>query len=145
MVRLLLSHSPTEMARLSDWLDEQEQVLPIPNGLVYAVRLCLEEAVANLISHTPATSEGPDITVDLAWQGDVLIAAIEDHGPPFDPRTAPAPARPASLDDATPGGLGIMLMLSFATDIEYDTVPGRNRLTLRFAQPAENEPISGRT
>jgi serine/threonine-protein kinase RsbW len=132
MVRLLLSHSRPGMVRLSEWLDEQEGALPIPAGVAYAVRLCLEEAVANLIDYTPATG---DIAVDLAWQGDVMVAAVEDHGPPFDPRTAPARARPASLEDAVPGGLGIALMRSFASDIDYEAVPGRNRLTFRFARP----------
>jgi serine/threonine-protein kinase RsbW len=136
MVRLVLPHGRPGMVRLSEWLDEQESALPIPDGVAYAVRLCLEEAVANLVLHTPATS---DIAVDLAWQGDVMVAAVEDHGPPFDPRTVPAPARPASLDDALPGGLGIMLMRSFASDIDYETASGRNRLTFRFVRPGGGE------
>lgn len=129
----MLPHSRPGMVRLYEWLDEQEAALPIPDGVAYAVRLCLEEAVANLVLHAPAVG---DITVDLAWQDDVLVAAVEDHGPPFDPRTVPTPARPASLDDALPGGLGITLMRSFASDIDYETAPGRNRLTFKFARPA---------
>lgn len=145
MVRLLLSHGRPEMARLSGWLDEQERVLAMPNGVAHAVRMCLEEAVVNLIDHTPPTGEGPDIAVDLFWRGDVLVAVIEDRGPPFDPREAPLPERPTSLDDAMPGGLGILLIRSFASNIEYDTVPGCNRLTLRFARPVDAEPVSDRT
>jgi anti-sigma regulatory factor (Ser/Thr protein kinase) len=130
MVRLLLSHARPELARLSAWLDEQERVLAMSERVAYAVRLCLEEAVANLIDHAPATS---DIAVDLGWQGGVMVAAIEDRGPPFDPRMAPVRARPATLDDAMPGGLGIVLMRSFASDIDYQTASGCNRLTLRFS------------
>ena len=96
MVRLLLSHARPELARLSAWLDEQERVLAMSERVAYAVRLCLEEAVANLIDHAPATS---DIAVDLGW----------------------------------PGGLGIVLMRSFASDIDYRTAAGCNRLTLRFS------------
>jgi serine/threonine-protein kinase RsbW len=138
MVRLLLSHHRQDLGRLSHWLDEQEGTLAIPDGIAYAVRLCLEEAVANLIIHTQTTSEGPDITVDLGWKGGIMVAAIEDHGLPFDPRMAPAPVRPASLDDAIPGGLGIHLMRSFASEIDYASVSGRNRLTLRFGGLAES-------
>jgi serine/threonine-protein kinase RsbW len=145
MVRLSLSHRQQDLGRLSDWLDEQEGTLAIPDSIAYAVRLCLEEAVANLINHTQATSEGPDITVDLGWKCGIMVAAIEDHGPPFDPRTAPAPARPASLNDAIPGGLGIHLMRSFASEIDYDSVPGRNRLTLWFGRPVGTEPVNDRT
>jgi anti-sigma regulatory factor (Ser/Thr protein kinase) len=136
MVRLLLTHRRQDLGRLSNWLDEQEGTLAIPDSIAYAVRLCLEEAVANLINHTPATGDGPDITVDLGWKGGVMVVAIEDHGPPFDPRTAPAPVRPATLDDAIPGGLGIHLIRSFASEIDYTSVSGRNRLTLWFGGPA---------
>jgi anti-sigma regulatory factor (Ser/Thr protein kinase) len=129
MVRLTLSHERPELARLSAWLDEQEAALGMPDRVAYAVRLCLEEAVTNLIDHAPAAS---DIAVDLGWQGAVMVAAIEDCGPPFDPRTAPVPARPKTLDDAMPGGLGLVLLRSFASDIDYRTAAGCNRLTLRF-------------
>ena len=77
MVRLMLSHSRPEVVRLSEWLDEQEQALPIPGDVAYAVRLCLEEAVANLINHTPAVGEGPDIVVDLVRRDDGVVAVIE--------------------------------------------------------------------
>jgi anti-sigma regulatory factor (Ser/Thr protein kinase) len=137
MPRLLLCHGRPEMARLSRWLDEQERALAMPHGVAHAVRMCLEEAVVNLIDHTPATGEGPDIAVELVWAGDVMVAVIEDQGSPFDPRSVPPPARPVSLDDAMPGGLGILLIRSFASNIDYATVAGRNRLTLRFAPPVE--------
>ncbi len=142
MVRLSLSHSRSEIARLATWLDEQERLLPIPDDVAYAVRLCLEEAVSNLVAHTPAISDLCDITVDLIRQGDVVVAAIEDRGPPFDPRAAPLPAPPNSLENTIPGGLGIRLMRSFASEIDYDTVPGRNRLTLRFHRPVETVPAT---
>ena len=139
MSRLVLPHNRPDLARLAGWLDEQERALAMPDRVAYAVRLCLEEAVGNLIRHVPAQS---GIVVDLEWQGDVMVAAIEDHGPPFDPRTAPVPARPASLEDALPGGLGIMLMRSFASGIDYDTAAGRNRLTFRFDRRVATEPVS---
>lgn len=136
MARLALTHSRDEMARLSRWLDEQEVVLAMPDRVAHAVRMCLEEAVVNLIDHTPARSEEPDISVDLGWQGDRMVAVIEDSAPPFDLRQAPLPERPKSLEDAIPGGLGILLIRSFASEIDYASKPGRNQLTLRFIPPA---------
>lgn len=136
MARLSLSHSRAEMARLSRWLDEQERALAMPGRVAHAVRMCLEEAVVNLIDHTPARSGGPDISVDLGWQGDRMVAVIEDSGPPFDLRQAQRPERPKNLEDAIPGGLGILLIRSFASEIDYTSEPGRNQLTLRFIPPA---------
>jgi serine/threonine-protein kinase RsbW len=83
--------------------------------------------------------------VDLAWRDSVMVAVIEDRGPPFDPRAAQPPARPGSLDDAVPGGLGLLLIRSFASEIDYETVPGGNRLTLRFVVSVKAEPLSDRT
>jgi anti-sigma regulatory factor (Ser/Thr protein kinase) len=122
------------MVRLSAWLDEQEGRMAIPPKVALALRQCLEEAVVNLIDHTPATA-GEVIAVELDWQGDTLVAAVEDSGPPFDPRTVPEPARPASLEAAVPGGWGIHLIRTFASDIGYESAGGRNRLTLRFERP----------
>jgi len=143
MTRLSLSHSHSEMARLSEWLDERERALAMPHLVAHAVRMCLEEAVVNLVEHTPPTS--PDIMVDLAWHGDVMVAVIEDGGPPFDPRGVAPPVRPSTLDEAIPGGLGILLIRSFASEIDYEVAPGRNRLTLRFARPVDAETVSDRT
>ena len=58
----------------------------MPDRVAYAVRMCVEETVVNLIDHTPAPGDAPDITVDLTWRDGVMVAVIEDRGPPFDPR-----------------------------------------------------------
>ncbi len=134
MVRLTLAQRRPELGRLSAWLDEQERTMAIPGKVSFALRQCLEEAVVNLIDHTPATA-GESISVELNWQGDTLVAEVEDSGPPFDPRTVPEPVRAASLEVAIPGGWGIHLIRSFSSDIGYASAAGRNRLTLRFAPP----------
>ena len=121
------------MARLSDWIDLQERLMAIPAKVSLALRQCLEEVVVNLIDHTPP-KDRKAIRIELGWHGDTLVAAVEDAGPPFDLTAVPEPARPASLEDAVPGGWGIPLIRAFATDIRYETSVGRNRLTLRFGR-----------
>jgi serine/threonine-protein kinase RsbW len=145
MARLSLSHSRAEMSRLSLWLDDQERALAMPDPVAFAVRMCVEETVVNLIDHTAAPAEAPGITVELEWRGGVMVAVIEDRGPPFDPRAARLPARPGNLDDAVPGGLGLLLIRSFASQIDYESGPGGNRLTLRFVVPVEAGRLSDRT
>jgi anti-sigma regulatory factor (Ser/Thr protein kinase) len=135
MVRFTLSHDRLDMARLAAWLDRQEQAMALPGKVAFAVRQCLEEAVANLIDHTPSDA-GETIAVELDWQDDMLTATVEDTGPPFDLRTAAPMVRATSLATVVPGGWGIQLIRAFASDIAYETVGGRNLLTLRFARPA---------
>jgi serine/threonine-protein kinase RsbW len=135
VVRLTLAHDPAEMTRLGAWLDAQEHQMAIPTRTAFALRQCLEEAVANLINHTPAEA-GEDIAIELDWRADTLVAAVEDSAPPFDPRTVPSPVRPTNLESAVPGGWGIHLIRSFASDIDYETKAGRNRLTMKFVPAA---------
>lgn len=132
-----------EVARLSDWLDKQESLLDIPARMAFAVRLCLEEVVANLINHTPAKDVGAEVAVDLTWQDRAMVVTVEDHGPPFDPRTVAEPRRPVSLEAAEPDGRGIHLIRSFASEIDYAVLPDTNRLTLWFRQPANDGAATG--
>ena len=60
---------------------------------------------------------------------------VEDTGRAFDPSAAPVPARPASLLDAEPGGLGLTLLRHYCSDLTYERIGDRNRLTLRFPLP----------
>jgi serine/threonine-protein kinase RsbW len=132
MVRFTLSHNRLDMAGLAAWLDRQERAMGLPDKVAFALRQCLEEAVANLIDHTPAVAE-ETIAVELEWRDGVLVAHVEDSGPPFDPRGVAPMVQATSLETMVPGGWGIHLMRAFASAIGYESILGRNRLTLRFA------------
>ncbi len=138
--RFTLSHNRLDMAGLATWLDRQEQALAMPDKLAFAVRQCLEEAVANLIDHTPAIVE-QTITIELDWQDQMLVATVDDCGPPFDLREAPPIHHAKDLATIEPGGWGIHLIKAFASDIGYETTLGRNRLRLRFARPVPAETV----
>ena len=43
----------------------------------------------------------------------------------------------ASLEEAKVGDLGIHLMRSFASGMDYERRDGRNRLTFRFVEPGQ--------
>jgi anti-sigma regulatory factor (Ser/Thr protein kinase) len=132
MGHLTLSQAWREIGRLSEWLDREERTLAIPAKLAHAVRLCLEEAVDNLIHYTSTTAEGPRIDIDLDWQGDTLVAVVCDYGPPFDPRTVRAFSPAKDLKTMQPGGWGVHLIRSYASDIDYAAGLDGNQLTLRF-------------
>jgi anti-sigma regulatory factor (Ser/Thr protein kinase) len=48
----------------------------------------------------------------------------------FDPSSFVAVPRPASLVDATPGGLGLLLIRNFSDELSYNHSQGRNHLTI---------------
>lgn len=97
----------------------------------YWVELVFEEVVTNIVRHGYADRRPHEIGVTLRCAAGSVVLQIEDDGRPFDPLQRPEPTRPASIEDATPGGLGIPLVRKAATAIQYERTPdGKNRLTV---------------
>ncbi|CAD5375094.1 HATPase_c domain-containing protein [Rubrivivax sp. A210] len=94
------------------------------------VAMLLEEAVMNVAMHGLAQPESHELQLSVGVHSDRVELVIEDDGVAFDPVTAALPTRPASLAEASPGGLGIRLMRRFASRLHYQRHDGRNRLTL---------------
>jgi anti-sigma regulatory factor (Ser/Thr protein kinase) len=135
-IRLLLHNDLAELERLAGWIVSwMHEGVALDSS--FAIQLCLEEAVANIIMYAAAE----EIAVELARNGGTLVACIEDTGQQFDPTQVPPPAIAKSLEEAKVGGLGIHLIRRFASGMDYERRDGRNRLTLRFAEsPATSRP-----
>ena len=81
-----------------------------------------------------ATDGELSIAIELERLGGTLVARIEDNGQSFDPtQMAPHPL-PSTLKEAKIGDLGIHLVRSFASRMDYERSHGRNRLTLQFEE-----------
>jgi len=100
----------------------------LPNPLL-AVRLCVEEALANIITHG---QDGHSIRLGLRQEEDRLILEVEDDARPFDPTLWCCRAVNDSVETASIGGRGILLMRHFADQMRYERRDGRNHLTLIF-------------
>jgi anti-sigma regulatory factor (Ser/Thr protein kinase) len=131
--RLVLRNDLAELERLAGWIESWAQQDLSPD-LSFAVQLCLEEAVANIIMHSVTKDRRLEIAVEVERKDQMLVARIEDNGMAFDPTQVPPPPVPASLDEAKVGDIGIHLMRSFASGIHYERRDGTNRLTMQFAQ-----------
>jgi len=132
--RLELRSDLAELKRLAGWLKAQAQQ-ELSADTSFAIQLCLEEAVANIIMHGGgAKDDRLRIAIELERNAGTLVASIEDSGREFDPTQFPPPSVAKSLEEAKVGDLGIHLMHSFASDMHYERRDGRNRLTLRFVE-----------
>jgi anti-sigma regulatory factor (Ser/Thr protein kinase) len=126
---------PAELAaleRLAIWAGEFGRSTGLSSNLLFAIELCIEEAVANIIMYSGAAEHQQDVAVELEQTGDEVVATIEDSGRLFDPTAVPSRPYPASLEEAAVGRLGIHLIRSFTAGMHYERREGRNRLTLRF-------------
>ncbi len=100
----------------------------------FGLDLVLEELLMNQILHAhPGAADTPGLDLQ-AWVADeALWLRFIDEGIAFDPLSRPAPAAPASLDDARPGGLGLQLLKRYARSLAYERAGGQNRLTVELA------------
>jgi len=132
--RLVLRNDLAELERLAGWIEGWAQHR-VSADVSFAIQLCLEEAVANVIMYGAGSDDRLEIAVELERNGGTLTVRVIDNGRQFDPTLVPSPTPPASLADAPVGNVGIHLMRSFAGSMHYERRDERNRLTLRFREP----------
>jgi serine/threonine-protein kinase RsbW len=131
--RLVLRNNLAELDRLASWIEEWAGRI-VPPDTSFALQLCLEEAVANIIMHGAVEADQSEIAVELERDGETLRAQVEDCGRRFDPTRFQRPMAATSLDQAKVGDLGIHLMRSFADGMHYERRGHRNRSTFWFAE-----------
>jgi len=140
--RLVLRNDLAELQRLAGWIEGWAQ-RGVSADVSFAVQLCLEEAVANVIMYAGAKDSRLEIAVEVERNGTTLVARIEDNGRHFDPTQVPPRSVASSLDEASVGDVGIHLIRSFASGMNYERLEGCNRLTLRFTESQVNSQRPG--
>jgi serine/threonine-protein kinase RsbW len=128
---LTVDRTMNGVRRASAWVDELAILLNLSGETEYALRLCLEEAVTNIVNHaTPGPGVERDIVgLRLLANGTTLRLAIEDHCGAFNPLETPLPGP----DDPAPegeGGLGITLLRRHADQVSWEREGTVNRLSI---------------
>jgi anti-sigma regulatory factor (Ser/Thr protein kinase) len=95
------------------------------------MQVCLEELMSNIVRYGATSSISISITVKAL--GDRITMTVEDNGRPFDVVQAPEKVIDQPLEKVQPGGLGIHLIKSFASNLEYSRTETGNRVVLEFA------------
>ncbi len=133
---LRIERSMAGLAQLGGWVDMVAAALGLGEAADFALRLCVEEAAANVVMHGAADSDGDAgfVALSVAAAQDVLRVTVEDRCGAFDPLHAPVPELPTNLGEARVGGLGIHLMRQYTRAMDYARVDGVNRLTLTIAR-----------
>lgn len=129
--RLVLRTSLTEIERLAAWVDGVANHAALAPDTIFALQLCLEEAVANIVMYSGAPEQMP-ISVHFTPENGGATVFIEDGGRPFDPTALPPRIKPVSLDETRIGELGVHLIRHYSSAMRYERLDGRNRLVLTF-------------
>lgn len=99
---------------------------------VYAVELVLEEWLTNAFRHGGARQ----VQLRAGRDGAAgLLLQFEDDGTPFDATAQVLAERPASLDEAEPGGLGLLLIQRYASRWQHSREAGRNVMRVWISAP----------
>jgi anti-sigma regulatory factor (Ser/Thr protein kinase) len=122
--------------RAAEWLSSAATALGIPPAQILRLDHCLDEALANVITYGgPAVLACPvDLQLGVRREAGACTAelVIRDAGVAFDPTAGVLAtiARPVSLANANPGGLGLRMMREFSDDLTYRRSEDRNHLTI---------------
>lgn len=112
------------------WL--RSQALGLSEARFSDAELCVDELVTNVVRYAWPEGETHAVTLSLARSASEVEITLEDDGRPFDPNDAPVPPAPRSLEEAVPGGRGLMLVRAIAPRLRYERRDGRNRTTIAF-------------
>jgi len=130
---LALRNDASELPRMTEWIVGASKAAGISDKTSFALQLCLEEAVANIMEHSRGDAGARQIVASIVREASDIVLTVDDDGAAFDPTQLSAADRGHTLDDTPVGGLGIPLMRKFANDIKYRRKDGGNQLRLTFA------------
>ncbi len=122
-----------ELAVVAKRVDEFCGQREIDPAVAYQVNLSLDELLTNTINYGYADNVRHEIRIDLSVDGDRLVVRIEDDAGKFD-LTEKDPSRAdtdSSLEDRTPGGLGIFLVHQMMDSVSYRREDNKNVVVLR--------------
>lgn len=135
--RLELTSALGDLGRVAPWVGELAAAYGFSEDLRFAMELCLEEALSNIVRHGYAGEAGHALTVDFVRVEGTALFVVEDSAPAFEP-LQPKEAASADLNTMTPGGQGLRLLFRFASSVKYERLESGNRLTLGFGTRAGN-------
>jgi anti-sigma regulatory factor (Ser/Thr protein kinase) len=134
---LVLRSELSEMGRLPPWIDEIVMKFGLEERLNFAINLCLEEVVSNVIRHGYASDDERLVTIHCGeYREGQIVFTVEDDAAPFNPLEAGELPAVGLQDTGQLGGQGIRLLRAFADTLEYESKAGGNRLRMGFRSAA---------
>lgn len=122
------SRSLDELSRIVAFTERFFTSSDIDGSLRNIVDLCVEELFVNMVTYNRETQE--DIAIDMEPHDHGVKVTLTDFDVErFDPRQAPAVDINAPIDQRTPGGLGLYLVLKMTDAIHYEYRDRISRIT----------------
>lgn len=126
-----LKNSFGEIKRLKEALHEYCEFRELPSNVAFALTLSLDEIVTNVISYGYDDRGEHHIDVALRSGQGVIEVSVVDDGKPFNPLEIRTPDLNRPIDERPVGGLGIYLVRTYMSELEYKRVGVKNCLIMR--------------
>jgi serine/threonine-protein kinase RsbW len=131
---LTLRSQISDLARVPPWIEHLGSQYSLPSSTTFAMDLCLEEVLSNIIRHGYAGKTDRPIVIRYEpVQEKFFVLVIDDEAPQFNPLAAEEVNVEETLDGTRVGGLGIHLLRQFAASLKYEPTPAGNRLIIGFS------------
>lgn len=101
----------------------------IPSDVVLDLKLAVDEACTNIITHGYQGMDPGSIILSFRIDPDRILVQITDFGHVFEPVEASKPDVEAALADQELGGLGLYLIYQTMDNIDYQASQDGNTLT----------------
>jgi anti-sigma regulatory factor (Ser/Thr protein kinase) len=121
-----------EVARVDAWIESLGQRWGESQRTTFAARICVAELFSNVIEHGGAKSDLDRITLTITRRRDGIGIEFMDTCARFDPTAVAARVQDSSIESATIGGRGLLLIRNYAKDFIYHYDGSGNRITLRI-------------
>lgn len=123
-----------ELEKLAKDVDQFIQAYHLNDEVKYALNLCLDEVLTNIISYGMKEKSTKDARIELELEkNNTHIQAIfRDNGIPYDPLNEKNlhPDINTSIEDRQIGGLGVYFLDQYMDNVEYKYIGDCNILTL---------------
>ena len=106
--------------------DHLQILLPTQSHTIYAVCVCLEEILSNLVRHGHHPADCV-LSITISVYNTAIRCCIRDNSTPFNPfAIRPKTDLAADILDKELGGLGLQLLLQLADEWDYHSHDGHN-------------------
>jgi anti-sigma regulatory factor (Ser/Thr protein kinase) len=112
-----------------EFISECCQKHQVPDETVFDLKLAVDEACTNVITHGYKGMDPGSIILSFRIESDRILVQITDFGHVFEPADAPKPDVEAALEDRPLGGLGLYLIYQLMDNIDYQSSEDGNTLT----------------
>jgi serine/threonine-protein kinase RsbW len=131
--KLMLGLRLSEIARVRPWIESLASRCAIPDSVQFAIHLCLEEVLSNIVLHGyDGETEGAIVVAFTAAGDGQFVLVVDDETRHFNPlEQAELPALNPN-EEIWIGGQGLRILRRFADELEYEQLPAGNRLKIYF-------------